>query len=66
MSNDLVSATRLASMLQVDRSTVHRRIARGELVPATVVDGRPLFLAKDAEAYARGERPIPETVSKRS
>lgn len=57
---DLVSATELAEALGVDRSTIHRRIARGELQPAAKVAGRPVFLAADVENLKRGERHLIE------
>jgi len=59
MESQLLSATQLAAELGVDRSTVHRRIDRGELVPAGYVDNRPLFRREDAEALARGEQTLP-------
>lgn len=56
MSDILVSAPQLAAALGVDRSTIHRRVARGDLTPFTVVGNRPFFLARDIEAMKRGEQ----------
>lgn len=65
MSTSLLSVTQLAEELGVDRSTIHRRIDRGELTPAGYVGNRALFRREDVEALGRGEQTIsqaaPET-----
>lgn len=60
MQPDIINASAAAKLLGVDRSTIHRRIKRGELVPWLVVGRQPLFQRSDIQAYARGERPLKE------
>lgn len=59
MTDQLLGAPELAAALGVHRSTIHRRIERGELEPAGTVAGRPVFRREDAEALVRGERTLP-------
>lgn len=56
----LIGATALAAELGVAPSTVHRRIERGELVPAATIGNRPVFRLEDVDALARGERTLPK------
>lgn len=60
MKDQLLNASAAARALGVHRSTVIRRVARGELMPIAYSGGSPLFTVEDVEAHRRGERPIPE------
>lgn len=55
---DLLSAPQVARALGVARSTITRRVRRGELQPAAYVGNRALFLAGDVDAIKRGEQTI--------
>jgi len=59
MVTHLVGVPELAAALGVDQSTIHRRIARRELVPAAYLGKRPLFSADDVERLMRGEQQLP-------
>lgn len=59
MESTLLSVPQLAAELGVDRTTIHRRIERGDLAPAGYVGNRALFRREDIEALARGEQTIP-------
>lgn len=61
---ELISATKLAEVLGVDRSTIHRRILRGELKPALVAGNRPFFTAEDVERLKRAEQQLPQVVER--
>lgn len=55
----LVGVPELAAELGVDQSTIHRRITRGDLVPAAWLGRRPLFARDDVERLKRGEQQLP-------
>ena len=59
MTTTLLTASELAEALQVDRSTIHRRVARGELTPTAFAGRQPLFALDDAERLKRGEQQLP-------
>lgn len=60
MENNLLSVTQLAAELGVDRSTVHRRIDRGDLTPVAYIGNRPVFRLEDVAALTRGEQTPPK------
>lgn len=59
MQDLLYGVPELAVKLGVDQSTVHRRLARGEIIPSLVVGKRALFTPTDAEAIRRREQQLP-------
>lgn len=59
MQSEFVGVTELAAVLGVERSTIHRRIVRRELVPAVYAGRQPLFTRDDVERLKRGEQQLP-------
>ncbi len=54
-----MGVTEVAAALKVDRSTIHRRILRKELRPASYAGRQPLFTHEDVERLMRGEQQLP-------
>ena len=54
MASELINVQALAEALGVDRSTVHRRIARGALKPTHYAGDQPLFTREAAQAILHG------------
>lgn len=48
MTLELVGPTRLARLLDVSENAARQIVARGDIAPETIVDGRPLFSAEKA------------------
>lgn len=59
MATTLLTASALADALDVDRSTIHRRVARGDLTPAAYAGRQPLFALDDLARLKRGEQQLP-------
>lgn len=58
MQSEFVGVTELAAELGVNRTTIHRRVFRGELVPAGYAGKQPLFTRDDVERLKRGEKQL--------
>lgn len=54
----LLGVPAVAAALGIAPSTIHRRIARGEMLPAAYAGKHALFTASDVDQLARGERPL--------